>query len=275
LLQRSTHAMRLTEDGQRCYERAKDLLASWAAFESDLRGAGDEPQGVLRVVVPHAIGQDRLIQPLADYLERYPLMRVEWLLHDASVLQDFIAGGVDCAVQVGAVSDPALVAIKLAEVPRIVVAAPSALADAAQPQDVPDLAALPWLALRTFYQNEVALQHRVTGEVQRLSISPRMSTDNLFALRSALLAGLGIGVASAWVLGDDLAGGRLVQLLPDWQAAPLPVSLVYPYAAFYPARLRRFVEIVRASVPLWLPGTDTMAMPVADADGAAKPPGPA
>ena len=249
LLQRSTHAMRLTEDGQRCYERAKDLLASWAAFESDLRGAGDAPQGMLRVVVPHAFGQDRLVKPLADYLGRYPQMRVEWLLHDDSVLQDFIAGGVDCAVQVGAVSDPALVAIKLAEVPRIVVAAPSVLTGATLPEQANDLAALPWLALRTFYQNEVVLQHRETSEVQRLTISPRMSTDSLYALRSAALQGLGVAIGSAWVLADDLASGRLLHLAPQWQAAPLPVYLVYPYASFYPARLRRFVDIMRAAVP--------------------------
>src|SRR3954454_22221120 len=50
LLQRSTHAMKLTEDGARCYERAKELLASWNLLEADLRGASDEPEGTLRVV---------------------------------------------------------------------------------------------------------------------------------------------------------------------------------------------------------------------------------
>ena len=57
LLRRSTHSMTLTEDGQRCLERARELLASWHAFEADLRGAGDEPEGTLRVIAPHAFGQ--------------------------------------------------------------------------------------------------------------------------------------------------------------------------------------------------------------------------
>ena len=83
LLQRSTHTMRLTQDGERCYARAKELLASWAAFESDLRGASDEPEGMLRVVAPHAFGQERLVRPLTAYLQRYPRMRVEWLLVQA------------------------------------------------------------------------------------------------------------------------------------------------------------------------------------------------
>lgn len=57
LLQRSTHAMKLTEEGERCFARAKELLGNWEAFEADLRGSTEVAEGTLRVVVPHAIGQ--------------------------------------------------------------------------------------------------------------------------------------------------------------------------------------------------------------------------
>jgi DNA-binding transcriptional LysR family regulator len=140
LLQRSTHAMRLTEDGQRCYARAKDLISSWQAFESDTRGAGEEPAGTLRVVAPHAFGQQQLVEPLADYLRRYPKMRVEWLLHDR--MPDFIAEGVDCAIRVGGVQDPSVVALPLGSVPRIVVGAPS-LFEGALPTHPAELTRLP------------------------------------------------------------------------------------------------------------------------------------
>lgn len=254
LLQRTTHAMKLTVDGERCYERARELLTSWAAFESELRGASEEPEGVLRVLAPHAFGQERLIAPLAAYLKRYPRMSVEWSLHDDRAIQDFIAAGIDCAIQVGEVTDPGLVAIKLAEVPRIVVASPALLNGAPPPEQPADLARLPWLALRTYYRTEVALNHAQTGEQKRFAITPRMSTDSLYALRSAALQGLGAGIGSAWVMSEDLAAGRLVQLAPEWQASPLPVSLVYPYARFYPARLRCFIEIMRQAVPTAVAG---------------------
>lgn len=254
LLNRSTHTMRLTADGEKCFERARDLLANWAALESDLRGVGEQPEGVLRVVAPHAFGQERLVKPLADYLKRYPRMTVEWLLHDDSAVQDFIAAGIDCAIQVGEVSDAALVAIKLAEVPRIVVAAPSLLDGATVPEHPADLADLPWLALRTYYRGELSLRHVVTGEVQTVSITPRMSTDSLYALRSAALQGVGACLSSAWVLAGDLAERRLVHLAPQWQAAALPVNLIYPYARFYPARLRCFIDVMRAAVPEVLGG---------------------
>lgn len=247
LLQRSTHAMKLTEDGERCFERAKELLASLEAFEADVRGAGDQPGGTLRVVVPHAFGQEKLVAPLAAYLARHPRVSVEWLLHDGT--PSFIADGIDCAIHVGAVTDPSLVAIRLSEVPRIVVAAPSVLGKGGPPAHPAALAALPWLSLRTYYRTEVALTHASSGERFALAIRPRMSTDSLYALRSAALLGVGVCVASAWLLDDDLAKRRLVHVAPSWRADPLPVYLIYPHARFYAARLRHFVEAMRKSVP--------------------------
>ena len=247
LLRRSTHSMTLTEDGQRCLERARELLANWHAFEADLRGAGDEPEGTLRVVAPHAFGQQQLVAPLADYLARYPRVNVEWLLHDRR--PDFILEGIDCAIQVGTVDDQAAVAIQLAEVPRIVVAAPALVAHLPVLQAPADLAQLPWLAMRPYYRTEVTLAPIAGGNDVRFPIAPRMSTDSLYALRTAAVAGVGAAIASAWLVADDLAQGRLVHIAPQWRAAPLPVWLVYPQARFYPARLRRFLDVIRAAMP--------------------------
>jgi len=246
LLQRSTHGMKLTGDGERCFAHAKELLESWRALEDDLRGATDVPRGLLRVVVPHAFGQDQLVAPLTEYLQHHAQVSVDWLLHDRR--PDFIAEGIDCAVMVGTVNDPALIAVRLAEVPRIVVASPSLLPAGPGAANAP-LAELPWLALKTYYRNEVTLQHREDGREQRFAIQPRMATDSLYALRQAAQAGLGACIASHWIVADDIAQGRLVHLAPDWQASPLPVYLVYPPARFYPAKLRRFIELMRERMP--------------------------
>ncbi|MFT4174044.1 MAG: LysR family transcriptional regulator [Rhodocyclaceae bacterium] len=246
LLQRSTHVMKLTEEGERCYAHAKALIESWQALTADLRGTQDEPEGHLRVLVPHAFGQDQLVTPLTAYLMRYPKVTVEWLLHDRR--PDFIAEGLDCAVRVGEVDDPGVVAIRMAEVPRIIVAAPG-LIEAPLPSHPRALAHLPWLALRTFYRNEVVLAHQQSGETHRFGIRPRLSTDSLYALRNAAMNGLGVGIASAWAVADDIAQGRLVHVAPDWRATPLPVYLLYPYARFYPARLRLFLDAMRAAMP--------------------------
>jgi DNA-binding transcriptional LysR family regulator len=247
LLQRSTHAMKLTEDGERCYERAKDLLAGWDEFESELRGARLEAEGSLRVVVPHAFGQAQLIGPLAEFMRRHPRVAVEWLLHDRAA--DFITQGIDCAILVGEVNDPSVVAIHLAEVPRMTVAAPALLQGRPLPQHPSELAALPWIAISAFYRRELTLTHETTGEQQHVAFRPQLVTDSLYALRNTAIEGLGVAVGSSWILAEDVAAGRLVQLLPQWRPDPLPVSLMYPYARFYPARLRHFIDTMKEAMP--------------------------
>jgi DNA-binding transcriptional LysR family regulator len=247
LLQRSTHAMTLTDDGMRCYARARELIAGWQAFESEIRGAGDEPVGLLRVVVPHAFGQQQLVAPLVEYLGRYPRMTVEWSLHDR--MPDFIGDAIDCAIRVGDIPDPSVVAIRLGDVPRIVVAAPSLLKNGVAPLHPGALPALPWIASSNFYRDAVTLTHGTTGETAHLTIQPRLTTDNMYAQRSAAVLGVGATISSTWALRDDLDAGRLVRLVPDWEAPRLPIWLIYPPARFYPARLRRFIDIMREAVP--------------------------
>ncbi|WP_419897245.1 LysR family transcriptional regulator [Roseomonas sp. USHLN139] len=246
LLRRSTHGLSLTAEGERALAQARDLLDGWEALEASLRGARDAPRGLLRVQVPHAFGQDQLIAPLADYLRAWPEAQVEWRLNDRA--PDFIGGAVDCAIRVGWVEDPSVVAVLLAEVPRIAVAAPALWGAGPPPETAAALAPLPWLALTTYYRDELLLTHATEG-THRLALRPRLATDSLYALRAAALAGLGAAVLSAWVVAEDLSAGRLVRLAPGWQAAPLPVYLIYPAGRLQPARLREFIALIRARLP--------------------------
>ncbi|MDR7342811.1 DNA-binding transcriptional LysR family regulator [Pantoea alhagi] len=247
LIQRTTHSMKLTDDGERCYQHARRLTEQWLLLEDELHAVSDEPVGVLRVRAPHAFGQDQLIAPLGDYLQCYPHTRIEWTLNDHT--PDFIAEGIDCAIHVGEVTDPSVVAVLLAEVPRIVVAAPALLRRCPPVQKVQDLAQLPWLALNMFYHNEVLLTEMHSGEHFQFPITPRLSSDSLYAIRRAALTGLGAAMLSSWIAREDLQAQRLQQLVPAWQAPPLPVYLLYPYASYYPARLRQFMALMREVMP--------------------------
>ncbi len=247
LLLRTTHAMKLTDDGERCYHHARRVIDSWLALEDEVGQAEDEPVGILRVRAPHAFGQEQLLPPLMLFLTRYPQLSIEWKLNDRSV--DFLSDDIDCAIRVGAEVDPATVSVLLAEVPRSVVASPALLAQFTAPAHPDDLSALPWVALSTFYHQHIELFKRGEKEPTRVAISPRLSTDSLYVARNTALMGLGIAAVSSWTVEEDIREGRLVHLLPDWQPAPLPVHLVYPWSRYYPARLRRFLEMMREIMP--------------------------
>ncbi|MEH0885713.1 LysR family transcriptional regulator [Enterobacter sp. UNJFSC 003] len=247
LLLRTTHATKLTDDGERCYQHARRVIDSWLALEDEVGQAEDEPVGVLRVRAPHAFGQEQLLKPLTDFLQRYPQLSVEWMLNDKSV--DFLSDNLDCAIRVGADVDPATVSVQLAEVPRSVVASPALLTHFPSVNTPDDLQALPWIAISTFYQRHVDLYDGSSMQPQRIAFTPRLSTDSLYVARNTALTGLGVAVVSSWTVMDDIREGRLVHLLPEWQPSALPVHLVYPWSRYYPARLRHFLEMMKQVMP--------------------------
>lgn len=247
LILRTTHALKLTDDGERCYSHARQLVGNWYALEDELTNTHDEPVGTLRVRVPHAFGQDQMIEPLVGWLQKSPALNVEWMLNDRT--PDFVAENIDCAIQVGALNDPGLVAIQIAEVPRRMVATPDLLVRSTPLQTLEQLAALPWLSLSTFYRTEITLKHQPDGQSRTITISPRLYSDSIYAIRKAALAGMGVGLVSSWLVEEDLAAGRLQEPLPEWQAPPLPVWLTYPWASYYPARLRHFFSLIKQVMP--------------------------
>ncbi|TLV16672.1 LysR family transcriptional regulator [Klebsiella indica] len=247
LILRTTHAMKLTDDGERCYQHARQIVDAWLALEDDLHIADDRPVGVLRVRAPHAFGQQQLLGPLVNFLQRYPELSVEWMLNDKTV--DFLSEGIDCAIRVGAEVDPATVSVLLAEVPRSVVASPTLLARYPALTSPREMSALPWVAISTFYQHEVMLQSQVDNQLITFGIAPCLSTDSVHVARNTAVAGLGAAIVSSWAVVEDIAAGRLIELFPQWRAPSLPVHLVYPWARYYPMRLRKFLDLMRAVMP--------------------------
>lgn len=247
LILRTTHAMKLTDDGERCYQHARQVVDAWLALEDEMSIADDRPVGVLRVRAPHAFGQQQLLGPLVSFLQRYPQLAVEWMLNDKTV--DFLSDNIDCAIRVGAEVDPATVSVLLAEVPRSLVVAPQLLSRYPALAMPEDLSRLPWVAISTFYQHEVELQHQEDSREISFGIVPCLSTDSVYVARNTVLAGLGVAIVSSWAVTEDIAAGRLVELFPQWRASSLPVHLVYPWARYYPTRLRKFLDLMCEVMP--------------------------
>ncbi len=168
------------------------------------------------------------------------------MLNDKTV--DFLSANIDCAIRVGAEVDPATVSVLLAEVPRSLVAAPAVLARFPAIETPQQLSLLPWIALNTFTSTKSILHISSTARRSRWRF-PRLYTDSLYAARNTAIAGLGVAVISSWAVEEEIRAGKLVALLPEWQAAPLPVHLVYPWARYYPARLRKFLQLMREVMP--------------------------
>lgn len=243
LIQRTTHKMQMTEEGRRFYYHAKDLVERWSLIEEEMVGAKTSPVGVLRIQVPHALGIGKFNNVLSKYLQNYPQVDIEWILSDK--IPDFITENLDCAIKVGNIDDPNLIAIKIFEIPRVIAASRELVPHTKKIIQPAELIRYPWLAFKNHYVDEFKIFNLKSKEELNMKIHPRFISDSLLAMREVALMGLGVGVFSNWIIEDDLKEGRLVHLCKDWQAEKIPVYLIYPQSRLKPAKLQKFIELVK------------------------------
>lgn len=232
LARRTTHDLTLTPDGTVLLADARRLLGEWEAIE-ERHAADNELSGTIRVIAPVALGQGPFVHAAVAFMGEHPRIAVEWRLTDEPIR--FAEEGCDCWLKIGPVPDDTLVVRELGRVERLVVGTK----DCIGAPDGPDLEDLPWLTLGPFEGNRIDLLDK-DGAERSFSVTPRMASDNIFALREALMKGLGVAIMPRWFVSAELKAESLVDAAPDLRAARLPVNLALAPGAKRPARVARF-----------------------------------
>jgi DNA-binding transcriptional LysR family regulator len=241
LITRTTRRQSLTEIGRSYYERCRRILDDVRNAEADAEATRLAPRGELRISAPISFGALRLAPDLADYLAAYPEVGVELDLTDEVV--DVVKGGFDAAIRIGPLADSALVARRLEPYRMMVGAAPSYLARAGVPKTPADLVHHTCLAF-TLWRNYGGWS---LGRTERPlpKLPPcRLRSNNALALRAAAVQGAGLILQPEVVLADDVAAGRLVQVLPKFAPPPRPMSLIYPRDRRPTAKMTTFIDFV-------------------------------
>jgi DNA-binding transcriptional LysR family regulator len=161
---------------------------------------------------------------------------------------DVVADGYDCAVRFGEQADSALVRIRLADSPRVIVASPSYLARHARPRRPQDLSRHACLMLAEPGTGSTGRPWtlRLDGGVGTLRLAAAAICNDGAVLHDWALAGLGLAWRSWWEVGEDVAAGRLVTVLDDHAAPPTPIYAVFMARKHLPLRLRSFVDQLKA-----------------------------
>jgi DNA-binding transcriptional LysR family regulator len=229
LLNRSTRRLHLTEAGTVFHEHAARILADVDAAREAASAINARPQGLLRINIPGGFGRRHIVPHLADFLAEYPEIRIDATLTDATV--DLIEAGADVAIRIGALADSSLVAKRLAPHRRVLAASPAYLAGRAPISAPGDLAGHAGLAFAL--QPKPAWFFRPTGEPEaepvEIAVQGRFRANDSEALLEAALDGLGIALLPSWLAGAEIGAGRLVALLPGWEAliAPGPERAIW------------------------------------------------
>lgn len=244
LIQRSTRRLTLTEIGELVYLQAQDIDRAVANIEQLTEQHQSEVQGHLRVTCPRPLGQRYLVPLLVEFTQRYPKVEVSLSVDDRMV--DLIAEHIDVAIRVAHLEDSTLVARKLSENPRVLVASPNYLARAGTPQQPGDLLTHDCLVYasgaRVF--DEWSFMH--DGVSTQIRVPSKIQINDGMALVAAACAGGGVMVIDRLLVGQELAEGTLVQLLPDHGLrSGQPIYAVYPARPWLAFKTATFIAFLQ------------------------------
>ena len=245
LLHRTTRRVSLTQDGMVYYERAKDLLTNLDELDGMFQHDPSTISGRLRVDMPVSVARNLVIPKLPAFLQQYPGIELE--LSSSDRLVDVIREGFDCVVRVGALKDSGLIARPLGKLSVINCASPYYVTRFGYPETLEDLgshAVIHYAAtLGTrpqgfeFY-NGTSTQWVKTGGV--------LTVNSTETYQAACIAGLGIIQVPRVGVRDALRTRKLIEVLPQYRAEPMPVSLIYPHRRNLSRRVHLFMEWLTA-----------------------------
>lgn len=242
LFERNTRNLRITDEGRAIAERARVALAVLEEVQELATGGSQELSGTIRPTAPMPFGRKFVAPAIHDFCRLHP--RVGFDLRLSDQVQDLYSGDLDLAIRMGELADSRLVARRVADNRRILAASPAYLkahGSPAQPEELERhnrlVFAYPGLLQSTW-------PLRKGRREKPVAVSGTLCSDNGDVLHAWCVAGLGISLRETWDIHEELRDGRLVRVLPDWEATPSKISIVRARREPVPRRLTAFSDFL-------------------------------
>jgi DNA-binding transcriptional LysR family regulator len=249
LIQRNSRQLALTEDGAAFLERARRIVLEADEAANELSRRRGEIAGPLRLAAPRGFGDTHLGPALYSFMQRYP---------DVSITADFddrvgdAVGGYDAIIRIAPGDMPKMPTQTLTTSRRMLVAAPSYLAQFGRPQTVDDLAR--HRAIHYMERNPDDWSFRSGSELLVARVAPRLRVTSCLAMRDAAIAGLGIASLPTFHSYDAIRSGALEVIDVGVDPDLTPISLAYPNGAPPGAKLRALIDHLKRAFgdpPYW------------------------
>lgn len=241
LLIRTTRALAMTAEGEAYYHAARRILADLTEVEQAI-GEQAAPRGRLRVSATLSYGRRFIVPLLGEFIDRHPAILVDISLTDTVI--DLIEERADVAIRIGPLPDSPLIARRLGESDRVVVASPAYLARYGTPVVPGDLLAHRCLGFN-FRRRQPGWPFLIDGEAVDMAIVPAIEANNGDTVVQLALDGVGIARVGRFNVADDIASGRLVELLADHNPGDIePFHALFLGGSTLPARVRVFIDFL-------------------------------
>jgi LysR family transcriptional regulator for bpeEF and oprC len=241
LLNRTSRSLNLTEAGQEFYEATSKLLAELDAAESRIGRRQAAPSGVLRVTLSAAFGRMHVIPLLPAFFIRYPEVSVDIVVSDRFL--DLVEDGLDLAIRIGNLEDSSLIARRIGYSRRHTLASQGYLDRCGAPVGPTDLVHHECIA---FVFQGAAQEWRFEGPDGAVSVRPlgRVRANDAENIREAVLSGLGIAHAPAWLFDKEIASGDVNVLLEGWRPPAEPINALHLATRRPSTKIRVFVDFL-------------------------------
>jgi DNA-binding transcriptional LysR family regulator len=262
LFKRSTRKITLTPEGSAFFEDVRNIMNELRAAEESLSVGAKSASGRLIVSAPTAFGRRHIAPHLPAFLAAHPNLDVT--LHLSERIVDLKNERVDLAIRIADLKNADLIASRLARNHRVVVASPEYIKRHGKPTTLDDLTRHHCLVtateaglsdLWTFRDPaEVKADVRAVSKNISIKVAGKLHCNDGEVLTHWSLAGQGLAWRSAWEVSEEIAKGRLIEVLPKFSAPGNDIYAVYPDRKFLPAKVRLFIDFMKAKFgdpPYW------------------------
>lgn len=240
LLMRTTRSLRLTEGGEIYLRNCQQILTDVDGAERQARGENAEPSGNLKVAAPILFGRLHVLPIVNHVLQMHRALSIQLSLSDRNV--HLVDEGIDVAVRIGDLADSSLIAIRLGEVSRVVVASPAYLKARGLPEAPAELAAHDIIAFEGIGSTD---EWRFNPGRKLIRVQPRLSVNSADAAIAAAEAGVGITRTLSYQVKASVLAGRLKLILQQFAPPPSPLNAIYPARRIASANVGVFVKAAR------------------------------
>lgn len=250
IFQRTTRRVVLTEAGDLFLKRMQPIIEAFEEARDEALATTRGPVGTLRMTTTVAFGQRVVVPRLTDFRARYPNVAIDLLLSDANL--NLVSERLDLAIRLGPGITGDVVASKLNDTHYHVCASPDYLARHGHPLTPAALSArdclrfsLPGFRNRWLFRDS-------NGVVEEVEIGGSLMASGALALHSLVLAGAGPALLANWLVGEDIASGRLIDLFPNKTVTATSfetaVWMIYPSRSFLPQKVRAMIDFLRQEI---------------------------
>jgi len=247
LLQRTTRKLSLTDSGARLAEQARRLLADYDDAIDDAVGAAAHLRGNIKLSAPTLFGSRHMAPLVQEFLELHPDITLQLSLEDRLV--DLIDERIDIALRICHLADSSLMARRVGQVRRIVVASPDYLRRLGRPLTPDDLVRHHAVTFVNQASPAAWTFQRKEKGARKVTVSSRIEVNRAEAAIGLARDGMGLTRVLSYQVARELKEGSLVRLLKGYELAPIPVQLVYPSARFLAPRVRAFLDFAATRIP--------------------------